>query len=77
MEGFCVPTQGKTTQINAKWTASVGHQTWDPSFPLENTKSPHPENPAKLLKNYNLAHPGPVLKMTAKNYPKKTKSVIF
>ena len=25
---------------------------WDPSFPLENPKSPHPENPGKLLKHY-------------------------
>ena len=33
-------------------------------FPLrENTESPRPENPGKLLKNYNLAHPGPVLKI--------------
>ena len=37
---------------------------WDHSFPLEHTKSPHPENPGKLLKAYNLAHPGPVLKIT-------------
>ena len=35
-------------------------------FPLENTKSPHPENTGKLLKTYDLAHPGPVLK-NAKN----------
>ena len=28
-------------------------------FPL----SPHPENPGKLLKNFNLAQPGPVLKL--------------
>ena len=28
------------------------------SVPLENTKSPHPESPGKLLENYNLAHPG-------------------
>ena len=26
-------------------------EDWDPSFTLENTKSPHPENPGKLLKN--------------------------
>ena len=32
---------------------------------------PHPENPGKLLKNYNLAHPGPVLKIT-ENYFKIT-----
>ena len=38
----------------------------DPSFPSENTKSPRPENPEKLLKNYNLAHPEPVLKITEK-----------
>ena len=46
---------------------------WDHSFPLENTKSPHPENPGKLLKNYNLAYPGTVLKITEKllkNYKK-------
>ena len=39
---------------------------WDRSLPLENTKSPHPENPGKLLKNYNLAHSGTVLKITEK-----------
>ena len=27
---------------------------------------PRPENPRKLLENYNLAHPGPVLKITEK-----------
>ena len=37
---------------------------WIPSVPLENTKSPHPENPGKLLKNYKLAQPGTVLKIT-------------
>ena len=40
--------------------------TWDPSFMLESAKSPHPENPGKLLKNYSLAHPGTVLKITEK-----------
>ena len=44
----------------------MGSQHWDRSFPLENTKSPHPENPGKLLKNYNLAHPGAVLKIAEK-----------
>ena len=29
-------------------------------------KPPAPENPGKLLKNYNLDHAGPVLKMTRK-----------
>ena len=29
-------------------------KTWDPSFPLENTKTPAPENPGKLLKKCNL-----------------------
>ena len=39
----------------------------DPGFPLENTNPPpRPENPRKLLENYNLAHPGPVLKITEK-----------
>ena len=39
---------------------------WDHGFSIENTKSPHPENPEKLLKNYNLAHPRTVLKITEK-----------
>ena len=39
---------------------------WDPSFYLENTKSPQPENPGNLLKNYNVAHPGTILKSTEK-----------
>ena len=46
---------------------------WDPSFPLVNTKSPHPENPGKLLGNYNLVHHGPLLriaKKARKNYKK-------
>ena len=47
-------------------TALSVAQIRDPSFPLENTKSPRPENPGKLLKNYNLAHPEPVLKITEK-----------
>ena len=34
---------------------------------------PRPENPRKLLKNYNLAHPGPVPKITEK----LLRSVIF
>ena len=49
---------------------------WDHGFPLENTKSPHPENPEKLLKNYNLAHPRTALKITEKllkNYRKIAK----
>ena len=47
------------------WELAIEH--WDPNFPLENTRSPpHPENPDKLLKNYNLAHPGPVLKIAEK-----------
>ena len=50
---------------------------WDPSCPLENTKSPHPENPGKLLKIYNLALPRPVLKITEKLPKKVTKSAIF
>ena len=52
-------------------------QIRDPGFPLQNTKSPRPENPRKLLKkkvkNYNLAHPGPVAKITEK----LQRSVIF
>ena len=36
------------------------------SFPLENTKSPHPENPGNSLKNYNVTHPGTVLEITEK-----------
>ena len=48
---------------------------WDPSFPLENTKSPHPENPRKLLKNYNLAHPRTVPKITAQLPPKLLKLI--
>ena len=47
-------------------TAHLACLIWNPSFPLDNTKSPHPENPDKLLKNYNLAHPNPVLKITEK-----------
>ena len=39
----------------------------DPSFHLENTKSPDPESPGKFLKNDNLAHPGPVLKFMLKS----------
>ena len=40
---------------------------WDPSFPLENTKSPPaPKILEKMLKNYNLAHPGTVLRTTEK-----------
>ena len=48
------------------WAAPNGllPLAWDPSFLLENTKSPRPENPGKLLKKHNLAHPGPVLKIT-------------
>ena len=46
--------------------AGKGVKAWDRNFPLENTKSPHPENPGKLLKNYNLAHPGTVLKIAGK-----------
>ena len=38
-------------------------KTWDPSFPFQNTKFPRSENPGKLLKNYSLDHPGPVLKI--------------
>ena len=42
-----------------------GHEDFSESqFPLENTKSPHPENAGKLLKNCNLAHPELVLKIT-------------
>ena len=42
-------------------------EVWlDHSFPLENTKSPHPENPGNLLKNYNLAHPGTIPEITEK-----------
>ena len=69
------------------WTPSAAPQTEiqsrDPSFPLEETKSPRPENPRKLLKNYNLAHPGPVLKITEKllknykNTEKLLKNYIF
>ena len=52
-------------------------KAWDPSFPLENTKSPpRPENPGNLLKHYNSAHPGPVLKVTEKSL-KIAKRVIF
>ena len=54
--------------------------SWDHGFPLENTKSPHPENPEKLLKNYNLAHPGTILKITEKllkNYKKSIFLVIL
>ena len=49
-------------------TGTVGMvlELWDHCFPLENTKSPHPENPGKLLKTYNLAHPGTILKFTRK-----------
>ena len=50
---------------------------WDPSFPLENTKSSHPKNPGKLLKNYNLAHPRTVLKVAEKLLPKITPLVNF
>ena len=42
---------------------------WDLGFPLGITKSPQPENPGKLLKDYNLAHPGTVLKITEKCPP--------
>ena len=41
-------------------------------FCLENTKSPHPENPGKLLKNYNLAHARHVLKFTPRIHKKYT-----
>ena len=48
---------------------------WGSRFPLTeyNPPPPRPENPRKLLKNYNLAHPGPVLKITEK----LLRSVIF
>ena len=35
-----------------------------PASPYRIQNPPRPENPRKLLKNYNLAHPGPVLKIT-------------
>ena len=46
---------------------------WDHGFPFDNTKSPRPENPGKLLRNCNLAHTGTVLKIT-ENYRKTTKN---
>ena len=52
-------------------------QGWDPSFPLENTKSRHPGNPGKFLKNYNLAHPGTVLKITEKLLKKNKHTETF
>ena len=53
---------------------ALGSLSSDPGFPLQNTKSPpRPENPRKLLKNCNLAHPGPVPKITEK----LLRSVIF
>ena len=73
---------GKKTKIRVNFSKKVGVNAaffsvfrdfgwvWDHSFPLENTKSPHPENPGKLLKNYNLAHSGTVLKITEKLPPK-------
>ena len=38
-----------------------------PVLPSRIQNPPRPENPGELLKNYNLAHPGPVLK-TTENY---------
>ena len=37
-----------------------------PVSPYRTQNPPRPENPRKLLKNYNLAHPGPVPKITEK-----------
>ena len=56
---------------------SFSFESCDRSFPLENTKSPHPENLRKLLKNYNLAHPGAVLKITEKLLKKCNFLVIY
>ena len=50
-----------------------------PLTKLENAKSPHPEDPGKLLKNHNLVHPGgqeTVLRITEK-LPKNTEQVYF
>ena len=54
----------KTRIFRSLFFHLVRQNYWDPSFPLENTKCPRPENPGKLLKNYNLGHPEPVLKIT-------------
>ena len=43
---------GGLTDVSAK------AYRWDPSFRLENTKSPHPENPREILKKYNFAPHG-------------------
>ena len=46
-----------------------GRKAWDPSFPLENTKSPHPET-WKSTQKITIGPPKTVLKMTEK-YVKK------
>ena len=69
---------------NIEWTnlhllhRSMSSQKLGSQFPLRECENPPaPENPGKLLKNYNLAHPKPVLKMTEKLLKKILKSVTF
>ena len=48
-----------------------------PVSPYRIQNPPRPENPRKLLKNYNLAHPGPVPKITEKITRKRNFLVIY
>ena len=78
---FPPPIKECTKQGNARGTNEVWHGTSSIHFhcPVPRSsglgipvspyriQNPHrPEDPRKLLKNYNLAHPGPVPKITEK-----------
>ena len=58
------------------------HEGWDHSFPLENTKSPHPRKSWKITQKLPFG-PGTVLKTTEKlpqnykKYRKITKSTLL
>ena len=68
-----VPTAVSTTFTPLLRGIRLPYHCRDPVSPYRIQNPPRPENPRKLLKNYNLAHPGPVPKITEK----LLRSVIF